>query len=133
MLKLLKNLKKILKQLNKPIKTEERRRHQRYSRLSSRKFIIKFQKKNKVLGQVKDFSRSGISFYSDVKPSKLRKIKVFFEISGLEKKIPAIIKVLRRVPSQQGYFCAARLIDIYPDNKFEILDLLYKDWRKSLK
>ena len=43
---------------------EEKRRHQRYGGSKQIKFIAKYENKNRILGEIKDFSRSGISFNS---------------------------------------------------------------------
>lgn len=108
---------------------EERRRHQRYSSTAERRFIAKYVN-NRLLGEVNNFSRGGIAFDSNDPLEKESLIKLLLQISGLNKVIPATIEVLWLRQKSDGYTYGARLIDIDPESKIEILDLLYQDWKQ---
>ena len=109
---------------------EERRRHQRYGS-KKRSFLAKYENNENVIGEVKDFSRSGISFDSKEELAKDREVKLDLSINGLEQKIPASIQILwtKNNPGNNTY--GARFTNISPENRFDIMDLLYQDWRKS--
>ncbi|MBL7130120.1 MAG: PilZ domain-containing protein [Candidatus Omnitrophica bacterium] len=111
---------------------EDRRKHQRYGCCSERKFIAKYENKDRMLGEVKDFSRSGISFDSKEDLNKEKEVKLDLQISGIDQKAPASIQILWSKQNPEGHTYGARFINISPESKFDIMDLLYQDWRKTL-
>lgn len=129
---------------------EERRKYPRYGCHEKRRLIAKYEGKNRILGQVIDFSRSGISFASKSRLKKDKEVKLDLHISGLSQKMPATIQVVwigqksgeftplekttdRGRNSLTGFTYGARLVSLSPSSKFDILDLLFQDWRNTLK
>ena len=110
---------------------EEKRRHQRYSSGAQRRFVAKYVN-NRFLGEVRNFSRGGISFDSNDPLEKENLIKLQLQISGLDKDIPATIEILWSRQKSDGYTYGARLINVNPESKIEILDLLYQDWKQKV-
>lgn len=109
---------------------EERRRHQRYGS-NKRKFVAQYENKENVIGKVKDFSRSGISFDSKEELTQDRQVKLDLSINGLEQKIPASIQILWSKNNPENNTYGARFTNISAESRFDIMDLLYQDWRKS--
>jgi hypothetical protein len=112
---------------------DDRRKHQRLGSVSDRRFIIKYEDKDVVLGEVKNFSRSGISFDSKEKLDEGKELRVDLHISGLNQKVPANMQIIWSKPSADGYTYGVRFTNISPENRYEILDLLYLDWRSQIK
>jgi hypothetical protein len=117
--------------LKKRHKMEERRRHQRYDS-SKRKFVAQQENREGVIGEVKDFSRSGISFDSKAELGKNKEIKLDLQLNGLEQKIPASVQILWSKNNPEGFTYGAKFTNISPESRFDIMDLLYQDWRKAL-
>ena len=113
-------------------KMEDRRKHQRYGSSNDRKFVAQHKNKDNLIGDVKDFSRSGISFDSKEEIKKDKELKLDLQIIGIDQRVPADIQVLWSKSSPEGHTYGARFTNISPENKFDIMDLLYQDWRKSL-
>lgn len=111
---------------------EDRRRHQRYGSGSERKFVVQRDNKDSVLGEVKDFSRSGIAFDSKEELNKDNEVKLDLQLIGLEQKVPASIQILWSKNNPKGFTYGARFTNISPESRFDIMDLLYQDWRKTL-
>ena len=111
---------------------EEKRRHPRYGCSRYRSFIAKYEDKNRVIGEIRNFSRSGLSFNSNDNLKNEEELDLSLKISGLDKEAPAKIQILwsKQNPDKSDY--GARLVDMNPESKFDIMDLLYQDWRKSL-
>lgn len=112
---------------------EEKRKYNRFNCSRERRFIAKYENQDRVFGEVNDFSRSGISFNSGALLNKEDELILDLQISGLEQKIPANIQILWAKRESWGYAYGARLINISPEDKFEIMDLLYQDWKKDQK
>jgi hypothetical protein len=112
---------------------EDRRKHQRYGCSGNRRFVAKYMNEDRMLGEVRDFSRSGISFSSQDLILAESQINLDLQISGLEKKIPAGIQIVWSKQNPHGYTYGAKLTSIDVESKIEILDLLYEDWRKIVK
>lgn len=112
---------------------EDRRRHQRYGGSRQMEFVAKYENKNIILGAIRDFSRSGISFNSKDRLNKENEINLDLQISGMDQKVPASVQILWSRRKFRGYAYGAIFINISPENKFDIMDLLYQEWRKNLK
>ena len=111
---------------------EERRRHQRYGSSRDRNFVAQYENNNKVLGQIKDFSRSGISFDSKEELARDAEVKLDLRINGLQQKVPASVEILWAKPNPEGFTYGAQFTNISPENRSDIMDLLYQDWRNNL-
>ncbi|NQU19571.1 PilZ domain-containing protein [bacterium] len=111
---------------------QERRKYPRYGCCARRKFVARYENKNKVMGEIKDFSRGGIFFISKERLRKKSQLRLDLQISGLNQKIPASIQILWSEGKPGKYAYGARLTNISPGSKFDIMDLLYQDWIKTL-
>jgi len=111
---------------------EERRRHQRYGSSGERNFVVQYENKNSVIGRVKDFSRSGMSFNSKEDLNKAKELKLDLQMAGIDQKVSASIQILWSENNPDGRIYGARFTNISPHFKFDIMDLLYQDWRKNL-
>ncbi|MFH1621551.1 MAG: PilZ domain-containing protein [Candidatus Omnitrophota bacterium] len=108
---------------------EEKRRHQRYG-CNERKFVARYNNADKAIGEVNNFSRSGISF--DSKDNLEKEVKLDLEINGLEQKLPASVEIVWSKKTADSNTYGAKFTSISPESKFYVLDLLYQDWRKNL-
>jgi phosphopantetheine adenylyltransferase len=110
---------------------EERRKYPRYICSKDRKFVAVYENTDRLIGEVRDFSRQGMCFSS---PDPLREkedIKIVLQMSGLKNKIPATIEIVWVKPQSSISVYGARLVKISPASKFDIMDLLYHDWKKQ--
>ena len=109
---------------------EERRKYPRYSCSKDRKFVAVYENTDRQVGEEKDFSRQGMCFASADPLREKEDVKIVLKMSGLQNRIPATIEVAWVKPHSSISVYGARLVKISPASKFDIMDLLYQDWKK---
>lgn len=112
---------------------DDKRRHQRYHCSKRRNFIANYENSDGLIGEVVDFSRSGICIDSNNDLTNSKAIRLVLQFLGLTQQVPASVEIVWSKPKDQGYTYGAKFTDIDAANKFDILDILYKDWLESLK
>jgi hypothetical protein len=116
--------------LKKELSMQEKRKYPRYICSPERKFIAVYHNTDRQVGDVKDFSRSGIGLVCEDPLKDNEKIMLQLQIKGLGQKIPAVIQIVWSRPQEKNYTYGARLMQISPSSKFDIMDLLYQDWKR---
>ncbi|MDD5005305.1 MAG: PilZ domain-containing protein [Candidatus Omnitrophica bacterium] len=111
---------------------EEKRKYPRYGCCPGRNFVARHENKKSILGEIKDFSRGGICFDSKNRLNTDDQLGLDLEIDGLDQKMPAGIQIRWCKKNKGRYTYGARLVNMNPGSKFDIMDLLYQDWRKNL-
>jgi len=116
----------------KMLSTEEKRRNPRFERPDSRECPIDFE--GLATGaQLSDLSRDGLSFQS---PSPLQVNQTYhLRISDLksEKKIPCEVQVMWTSMGENGQCtCGAKIVQMDPSDKMDLLDVFYDDWKKGV-
>jgi len=109
---------------------EDRRKFQRFGCSLDRPFQI--TQKERFFGAIRDFSRGGFSFFSKQKLRERDQLNLNLEIAGLERRVPVGIEIVWSKPRLGEFAYGVRFTDILPADKFDIMDLLYQDWRKTL-
>ena len=109
---------------------KERRRYQRFGCSQDRQF--KLIQRQRLFGAIKDFSRGGLSFLCKERLKKNQQLSLNLELEGLERNVPAGVQVVWSKPRSGKYAYGAQFTNILPEDKFEIMDLLYRDWKSTL-
>lgn len=110
---------------------EERRKYPRYYCSQKRKFTVMSDNTDRLVGEVRDFSRGGIRFSSLDDIREKEQIKLLLQVAGLAQKTPVTIQIVWKKDESGSYTYGARLVQISPSSKFDIMDLLYQDWKRQ--
>ena len=109
---------------------EDKRKSQRFGCIGDRTFVLML--KDRLLGIIKDFSRGGISFSSTEKIAENTRLNFELELSGLNRRVPLEFEIIWKRPYLDQFIYGARFTNISSEDKFDVLDSLYRDWRKTL-
>ena len=109
---------------------EERRRHQRFESSQERPFNAK--QNGHFLGAVRNFARGGLSFISKEELNDKEKLNLELELEGLGRGVSLAAEILWSRNQAEGFAYGAKFNNILPEDKFDILDLLYRDWREKI-
>ncbi|MDD5618183.1 MAG: PilZ domain-containing protein [Candidatus Omnitrophica bacterium] len=110
---------------------EEKRKYPRYVCGEQRKFVAVYDNTDRVVGDIQDFSRGGIRFASRDPLDEKGQIKLLLQIAGLIPKVPAVIQIVWSKQEDANYIYGAEFLQINPGGKFDIMELLYQDWKRN--
>jgi len=110
---------------------EEKRKYPRYSCSKDRKFVAVYENTDRLVGEVNDFSRQGMCISSKDPLREKEDMKIVLQMSGLKNRIPATIEIAWIKPHSSIFIYGAKLVKISPASKFDIMDLLYQDWKNQ--
>ena len=110
---------------------KENRKYPRYNCGKNRKFVAVYENTDRVIGEIKDFSRKGLRFISKDPLKEEAEIKIILQMSGIQPKVPTTIQIAWVKPQTGVCVYGARLVKISQAAKFDIMDLLYQDWKKQ--
>jgi len=111
---------------------EDRRRYQRYGATSDKHFEIKRNDADASPGAIRNMSRGGICFYSKRYLDANNEYPLELALAGKSRMIPCAVRVMWSHPAAGEYAYGAKFVRIKPEDKFELMDALYVDWRKTV-
>ena len=111
----------------------EKRKNPRFVSRKPEEYPVNFGDQ-KLRSYLSDFSRNGISLKSS---GPLEQNKIYhFEIwvTALEKPVTCKAHVMwsRGETNTDHYTSGARILQMDPSSKFDLLDVLYKDWKQKV-
>lgn len=110
----------------------EKRKNPRFECLNPKNYPLGF-KDPQGAGSLHDLSRQGmaIEFSHHLEKDKDYKFEIW--VSTLEKSVSCEARVLwvRSQPKSGNYLCGAKILQMDPATKIDLLDILYQDWKQK--
>ncbi len=111
---------------------DDRRRTPRFDCPEFRESQVNFQNGG-TAGRLWGLSRDGLSMELSQSPEVNGQYQVTLTDFNSERKISCEINVVWVRPMQtQNFKCGARIVQMDPADKMDLLDVLYEDWKKEL-
>lgn len=89
------------------------------------------QKQTRISGQLKDISRSGVSFISKNRLEDNAKADLLIKYPEMERDIPSVVRIIWTRPLRNSYIYGTRFVDISNEDKYDLLDHFYENWKKD--
>jgi len=109
---------------------EERRRAPRFGCIGQRSLSLMFGEK--LIGVVRNFSRGGLSFSSLENFDEKRSLNFELDLSGFNRRVPVEFQILWKRQFGNENIYGASFTNITTEDKSDILDSLYQDWRNTI-
>ncbi len=107
---------------------QDRRRHQRYLVAGDRSCSVRYIDETAPIADVRDISRSGLGFLSNVPLRNAQEHDLALKPSWLDHEVPVRVKLVWKDFLRGRSLYGANFLSINPGNVFELLDSLYDDW-----
>jgi len=111
---------------------EERRKYPRFFCPNDKFCSFRLKGEREFSGNIMNISRDGIAFSS---PKALKSdsiIDMSLTYSDIERQIPSKVEVIWSRPSKVINSYGAKFVDIQAEDKADLLDFFYEDWKKRV-
>ena len=111
----------------------EKRRNPRFECSNSKNYPLGLKGHQGAEGSLQNLSRQGmaVEFSHHLEKDKDYKFEIW--VSPLEQPVSCEARVLwaRSQPERGNYLCGAKILQMDPATKIDLLDILYQDWKKN--